>query len=491
VLCAALSLRKAEGKYSFVSPQDDLEFMVEFSLSFGGFAGGSGKYHVGKTAADTYKIDQKRTDLTKAAASLTYTYTAPMNPWNGGAGTIAANPWDSAWGVFHGLQDILKTMNNELGIQKNSEVSVVFPAGSTDANETNINAVLGDRYDFDVIAHEMGHAIDKQFNITRWLGAGGSDTYRTGHALFGNQYNYNDTAANQAAKTSTLSNKKGADILAFGEGMPTFWGVSLLEKSAYRGLLLNVGDKKYDDTEDASLTESLASPPVVRGEDAESALSCLLWDLSDSNDQDYANGLRDSMHLGFAGMWAILKHATDADRYENVSDFWLKNWLPGGDFTKLTRESTQAAESFVAFGMAPRITAPAKDTVIDLVHLNATEFKIDWVTSDQTGNAALNLNDFDIVIYRGDFLADQAATILWQKHVGDVNTYTLTGPEKTALQTGRRDRADGPICARSFHRGDGCGHLHRFDPGRCPPGFWNQRHAGGSNRPRRLFQRQD
>lgn len=411
------------GQFTFTSPDDDIDFTVKLIMDFPGFSGNS-KFSVKKEGILGFpgSIYDKTFTWDDSAFQRTgnqFTYTAPFHNWTNV--DTDAEKFDSAWGTFHGIQEIFRAAYDELTVAKSSDVNVIFPitSGTTRANATTVYVLLGDRYDFDVCAHEIGHSIDGEKNISAYVVRSWSGEAHSG----GNQYDLTSNSGTYKSKSNSLQ-------LAFGEGFATYWGVSLLEQSTYLGKLANIGDKIYNDTEDRTVTYELEPIPNSLGEDTEQAIAALLWDIHDSNNEDYGNGLSDGLAKGLGGMWNILKHTSGAERYENVSDFWLRNWLPGGDFTKLSLGSLDAAPSFTEMGMAPRITHPDNNNKVDLSQLQSNELRFDWVNNTQTGDAVLTLNDYDVVIYKGDL-----SSIVWQKHVGDVNTYTLTDAEKDDLHT--------------------------------------------------------
>jgi len=403
------------GTFSFTSPDDDLDFRVKIIMEFDGFNGNS-KFLVRSEGifGSTYEKTLDWDDGSFQRNANEFTYTAPFHKW--GDVDTDAEIFDSAWGVFHGVQEILRNAFEKLQIVRTDDTVVFFPHSPIScARGTDVWIHIGDRYDFDVVAHEIGHAIDSTYSVTDGSPGGG-------HYIDQNAYN------STAPGNNTAGNKDASLRLAISEAFATWFGVALLEDSdLYGGKLANVGDKKEDDTEDSTFSFSLESDTYgIFGEDAEVAIMQVFWDLHDGSIEDYGNGLSDGLWKGMAGMWNILKGYS----YQNISDFWLRNWLPGGDFTKLSLESLAAAEIFVAMGMAPRITHPDNDTVIDLSQLQFNELRFDWEDNHQTGDNALTLNDYYLVIYKGDL-----SSIVWQKHVGDVNTYTLTVPEKDALRT--------------------------------------------------------
>lgn len=413
------------GRYSFVSDRDDLDFRVKFTMEFDGFSGKS-KFSVETEGIISGGIHEKTfnwDDAQMLRNGNQFTYTAPFHAFSDV--DTDAEKFDSAWGAFHGVQEVLRVANDELQTSRSVNTTVYFPTSRnvSQAASKEMWIVVGDRYDFDVLAHETGHVMNRDYNVLKSQGGSHDGS---------NQYDVNGNG-------STFENKQLSLRLAFSEGFATYWGVSLMEKSEYGGKLANVGDKKMQDTENTTWEDSLEvfhSPWDYRGEDAEEATQRLLWDIHDYNDENYSTGtssLADATHLGLSGMWSILKHTSDADRYENVSDFWLRNWLPGANddarFAALTKDSLRAAETFVEMGMAPHLVKPDNFTQINLDNPNL-QLEFQWEDSKRTGNQALFLNEYTLVIYREDF------TIAFKKAMSPATatSYTLSQADITTIK---------------------------------------------------------
>ena len=150
-----------------------------------------------------------------------------------------------------------------------------------------LNLLQLDRWDWDVTLHEFGHFVADQLGIERNPGGSHGD--------------------------ENLSNRYGKDRgirLAWGEGWPTYFAVSTLHERA--GLLgvPDVGDTRYQDTEDADIDSDLEATHT-RGEDNEVTVTAILWDLYD----DVADN-RDQLSLGVGPVWDTL----DAGDPESLSD---------------------------------------------------------------------------------------------------------------------------------------------------------------------------
>lgn len=150
-------------------------------------------------------------------------------------------------------------------------------------------------------------------------------TVKAGGITFGiNQYDYP-----QVYNPATYQNKDRSLALAISEAYATWLGVALLENSPYEGLVANVGDGVYSDTEDTATPfhDNLESnATAVRGEDAEAALYKLLWDLSDAAGDANAvaacaNACEDSVSLPLLRMY---QQTFAGQGIAHIADYYAK-----------------------------------------------------------------------------------------------------------------------------------------------------------------------
>jgi hypothetical protein len=160
------------------------------------------------------------------------------------------------------------------------DVEVVFPdPDGSFYDGDQLHLVQLDRWDGDVALHEYGHYVADVLNI--------EDNPGGPHGFSQN--------------LSDARRSKSVGIrLAWGEGWPTYFAVSVLRETASAAGIPDLGDARYQDTEDSTLDVSLEGRPTL-GEDNERTVMNILWDLYDAHDDG-----RDRLSLGAQSVWDIL-----------------------------------------------------------------------------------------------------------------------------------------------------------------------------------------
>lgn len=206
------------------------------------------------------------------------------------------------------------------------DIEVVFPSTGSFYSGTRVHLLQLDRWDWDVLLHEYGHFVADQLNIEN--NPGGS------HSSSRNLADYPGR------------NKDLGIRLAWGEGWATYFAVSLLADMNTASLgIANVGDTKYQDTEDANIVNDLEVGATL-GEDNEATVMGVLWDLYDTE----SDGL-DEIDLGAQVVWSAL----DAADPETLSDAAAAFSEPTGN------DGTDCV--FSEMNVAPRLTGPASTAV--------------------------------------------------------------------------------------------------------------------------------
>lgn len=242
-----------------------------------------------------------------------------------------------------------------------ADVDVVFPAGGSFYDGVRLNMLAEDRWDWDVMLHEYGHFIADQLNIEDNPGGPHSSGENLGDRL----------------------PKDEANKLAWGEGWPTFFGLSLLVESGAATLNIpNVGDTRYQDTEDSTLDydveviPALGTPFTGFGEDNELTTTAVLWDLYDIP----ADG-RDTTALGTKAIWDVL----DAGDPETLSEAYAL-------FAPNSGANSNAVNCvFSQMGVAPTLSGLVS------TEITSTSPVLTWTR----GNSGVNgENDSFVVEYR-------------------------------------------------------------------------------------------
>jgi len=363
-----------------------------------------------------------------------FTYTAPDPGPLGSYSRLG-----SAWSVYHAFRDIYRVAGSEMKIEDSNVLNIIYAGVATDGSlmgsfvgnaRFGYGAYInqGDRFDWAVSAHELGHAINNTYGVLSAVG---------GNHNGGNQYNV-------STNTGTFQNKQQSVRLAFSEGFATWWGVSLLEKSEYKGILRNVGEKAYRDSEDRDLMQRIETQSAfstadgsiltaATGEDTECAVACFLWDLYDSGEEKFTGtGTEDQCSLGLAGVWNLLKNKGFSS---GISSLVSDQIVPAGDFSDFSWFGSYVTGALVQSGMSPILNLPADKARIDIFGTPNTPLTFSWAANTNTGNVALTLNDFMLVIFD-----DNMSEVLFQKSVGTATSYALTSDEKTILKGNLGDR---------------------------------------------------
>jgi len=343
-----------EGQYTFEAWEDNPAFDVKISPVFPGFNGQSpfSVINYDTVSADEYLVANE-TDVT--SGEIKYTLSAASSFTTGSAQEQEA----LTWLLFHGAQDVARQSLSQLSAEIPNDLKIYYPnsnlaaggaywcsgnCGSSSPHGKGVYLKRNYAEKWDVIAHELSHAIDDKYSIS--VGQGGSHNGQ-------NQYHTGSLDGTTIKNSETYHNKKYALRLAFSEGFATYNGNSILGHSLYKGLVSGVGDSSYEGWLDLENRTS----PDFRGEDTEIAVLRILWDLYDSDQDNYSFGglgLRDQLGLGLRGVWNLLNGAN----HENISEFWLDAFLNNIDTARLTEQSLLATRSFCDMGVAPLLIEP-------------------------------------------------------------------------------------------------------------------------------------
>lgn len=231
-------------------------------------------------------------------------------------------------------------------------VPVVFPdASGSFYDGTSLHILQPDRWDWDVSLHEYGHFVADRINIE--ANPGGPHSFSA---------NLSDVRHSKSIGTR----------LAWGEGWPTYFAVSALQETAAGLGIPNIGDTRYQDTEDADLDVDLEAPHRL-GEDNEATVMSVLWDLYDDVDEG-----SDHTSLGAQVVWTRLD-----DNDPTTLSAAYQRFSPN-------RGNEGVNCIFTRMNVSPRIDGPSNSSV------SQVSPRISWAR----GNGGTHRNNRFSVVFR-------------------------------------------------------------------------------------------
>ncbi len=264
-----------------------------------------------------------------------------------------------------------------------SSNNTIYIIGNRSNDEYEVDDIYLRSYaSWDVIMHEYGHFVQDMLNIndgpggTHWLNHNMYDHYLS-------HYSGSPTPnCDSCSLPSAINAKSYAIKLTYAEAWASiFSGISqkyYVDLGILDSNIKTVGDSEYEAYNNAHIDYE---NKTLTGEAAEEAIIGVLWDVFDSNSDDY-----DSISLGYTGLWSL------STTYNPVtfSDF------TGNFYSSIY--SYNNLEEFNAllehFGMAPTDIDISSSAVS---HVAPT---LTW-TANGTSDSLPN-NYFDITIYDSD-----------------------------------------------------------------------------------------
>jgi len=205
------------------------------------------------------------------------------------------------------------------GVAANT-VPTTFPTATATSSyfDGKMRVLGGDRYDWDVIAHEYGHYIQSRHGL---LNTPGGD-----HSLDKNLRFSRGTGGSDLAGGAAALNRRSADRLAFNEGSATWLSMvaQQVTNTSARGVQ-RAGDLLWNDNDDADgigggagvySVESRTTPAFASlGEDNEVAVTRILYDLFDATNEAAD---RDRVTMSHTSLFKLM----DDNDTNTLSDFW-------------------------------------------------------------------------------------------------------------------------------------------------------------------------
>jgi hypothetical protein len=280
-------------------------------------------------------------------------------------------------------------------------ITVNFPTSDDTSNyDGDINLLQLDRFDWDVIHHEFGHHVTDSLDIED--SPGGS-------------HSSGENLADRIGKEDGIH-------LAWGEGWPTYFAISLQQEMNASSLgIPNVGDTHYQDTEDNSLEYDLEAQDtsLSLGEDNELSVQRVLWDLYDNHSDQGDNGVV----LGDKNIWETLKEAEAVTLSEAIQAFYQ-----GRSIAEIINMGSILTEHKIA----PEPTNPADGYVYTFNQSQIPVFN--WVPNGKSKN--FTNNSFVVEFYNSAL--DQK--IFSSKEL-NTNSYQPTEQEWKQILDGTADRS--------------------------------------------------
>jgi hypothetical protein len=318
------------------------------------------------------------------------------------------------------VHDALVTVNQYVPRVNGSrfpDIEVIFPTTDDTSNYDGINLDILrlDRFDWDVIHHEYGHYAADRINIENNPGG---------------RHSLDENLGERVGKDAGIR-------LAWGEGWPTYFGVSLQQIQGAAGFgIPNVGDTRYQDTEDVippldyDLETQTGGDSL--GEDNELSVQRILWDVFDSTSDSGDEGIS----FGDIRIWDIL----DANDSTTLSAAY-QALIAGRSIREIARIGCILDEHNVA----PDPTAPADKSIAP----KTPPPTFQW---EANGGGPANRNNMFIVeFYDATFTTllfaspEQAATSFtptqaqWDdilERAGSVINWVVKGKQTNAPETG-------------------------------------------------------
>ena len=274
-----------------------------------------------------------------------------------------------------------------------------YPAASTNyQHATGIASIVdGDRWDWDVLGHEYGHFISRNYNLTDSPG---------GPHSFG------------VSSIPTLGKGPGSKI-AWGEGHANYTGLAMQHVLPFTfnrpTSLQTVGDTVYRDDYDGDVTVNWETDAGsgVAGEGEEIAVTRILWDIADPKNEAW-----DRVERGHKQLYADMAATAAAQGDSKLSTLsqlnnYMLNTLAAND-----TERVDFGAIFQKYSISPDPVGTVIDGIFDVTDPAPT---FEWLRKNNNANDTFRLTIWDEAL---------SARIIDNFLIpGDVTSYTLTAAQ--------------------------------------------------------------
>lgn len=329
----------------------------------------------------------------------TYRLESPVTNEVAGGSTVtinltAGNSSDSerAFSVHHALV-VIGAYAGMLSGKTPTTIDTRFPTTRSTSmfTGTQLHILRADWSDWDVIHHEYGHNL---------------------MAIAGFQQNPGGSHSSDTNLAVTRGSKDIGTRLAWGEGWPTYFGISGQQVMGAAGLgIPDVGDAHYQDSDDANININLETSTGL-GEDNEVSVMAALWDLFDGSSDG-----ADAVSMSDGALFTAFRNSgckTVGGAWDSIA----------ASATPLQR--TKLGAVFAQAKIGPELTDPA-----DNVKLTASGPIPTFRWKRNGGGSSNPLNDFKIEFFKSDFSAS-----VFAKDLGDTDHFVPTASEIATILAG-------------------------------------------------------
>jgi alpha-tubulin suppressor-like RCC1 family protein len=400
-LSAAIQGVVSNGSFTFVVPRNDYRFKItlkghnaEYGFNVVAPSFGVGDIPIDICVNDSlFTSDDYRVNIYDNTRTI------------GDMSNAISEDQAKAWSLFQAVKELFSLAEQKLSFTRASGLTVKYDISNDcsryqrleDAFLVNHRSV----YYWDVVGRVFAHCMSCLFNISKETVEG---VREVGVSPYDN-----------TGSSETYLNKKVSINVAFNEGYRNWVAVYLLQflRSPYKSAMKKYGDKCYTDGiisfSGIDFEKNIDNTSRPYGEDAEIAISRLLWDLTDNEQDSYAEVHDESADkiyippLSFYNNFLKNKGLTSiSDLYKSVyrahtsREVGYLGTVFNQACTTLVKKSDELGQMFAEFGMAPIFRGAENKSLSNL--FSTTSIMIDiWQLN--RNSAMQSLNNFDVMFF--------------------------------------------------------------------------------------------